>query len=433
MTARQASRRTALIAALLLAGTTPLSAQTVAITGGRVLPVSGPAIENGTVLIRDGRIVSVGANVAIPANAQRIDATGKIVTPGFINPVTTLGVVEVGAVSETNDVMPTPGPAGINAAVRIWDALNPNSVLIAPARDGGVTTVGILPFGGLVSGQAALIDLTDTQAPDMVVKAPAGMVVSLTSAPGSGSRAQTVARVRQLLDDARDYRQRRAEYDRGASRALVATRADLEAMLPVLDGRVPLLVIADRASDIMNAVRLGREYGVRVVIGGGAEAWMVADSLAAARVPVLTGAMNNIPGSFSTLGQRQETPALLRQAGVTVALIGNAGGGGEEGFNVRNIRYEAGNAVAYGMRWEDALRSVTLAPAEIFGIADRYGSLESGKVANVVVWSGDPFEFSSTAEVVLVRGKRIQQPSRQDELMRRYRTPPASVFPDSGR
>jgi imidazolonepropionase-like amidohydrolase len=138
---------------------------------------------------------------------------------------------------------------------------------------------------------------------------------------------------------------------------------------------------------------------------------------------VLTGAMNNIPQSFSSLGARQENAAILRKAGVAVALIGN-GGGDEEMFNVRNIRYEAGNAVAYGMSWDDALRGITLAPAEIYGVSDKVGSLRPGREANVVIWSGDPFEFSSRAEAVYIRGKKIDSPSRQDMLEKRYKTLP---------
>jgi len=149
----------------------------------------------------------------------------------------------------------------------------------------------------------------------------------------------------------------------------------------------------------------------------------VADKLAAAKVPVLTGAMNNIPQSFNALGSRQENAALLRKAGVTVALIGN-GGGDEELFNVRNLRYEAGNAVAYGMSWDDALRAVTLSPAEAFGVADRVGALAPGLEANVVIWSGDPFEFATAAVHVLVRGREFTAPSRQDLLIQRYRMLP---------
>ena len=151
---------------------------------------------------------------------------------------------------------------------------------------------------------------------------------------------------------------------------------------------------------------------------------MVADKLAAAKVPVFTGAMNNIPGSFSTLGSYQESAAILRRAGVDVILIGDAGVSDAQTFNVRNLKQEAGNAVAYGMSWDDALRAVTIVPARTLGIGDRYGTLEAGKVANVVVWSGDPFEFSTRAEHVLVRGREIPTSNRQEQLQQRYRTLP---------
>ena len=151
---------------------------------------------------------------------------------------------------------------------------------------------------------------------------------------------------------------------------------------------------------------------------------MVADKIAAARVPVMIGAMNNIPGSFNNLGSYQEAAGLLRRAGVDVILINDSGVSDGQGFNVRNIKQEAGNAVAYGMTWDDALRAVTITPARVLGIGDRYGSIEAGKVANVVIWSGDPFEFSSRAEHVFVRGREITTPSRQDLLQRRYQTLP---------
>ena len=169
---------------------------------------------------------------------------------------------------------------------------------------------------------------------------------------------------------------------------------------------------------------LAKDYGFRMILAGGAEAWMVADKLAAARIPVLTGAMNNIPESFASLGQRQENAGLLSKAGVQVSVIGNAGGGDEEAFNVRNVRFEAGNAVAYGMDWDSALRSITLTPAETFGVADRVGSLAPGRSADVVIWSGDPLEFATQPERVFIAGREVTQPSRQDLLEDRYKTLP---------
>jgi imidazolonepropionase-like amidohydrolase len=423
--------RAALAALALVAGAGAgrAHAQTVAIVGGTVYPVSGPRVERGTVLLRNGRIVAVGADVPVPADARRIDATGKIVTPGLVNAGTQLGVVEVGAVRDTRDATAR-GRENVAAAFTVWEGYNPASINIAPARQEGVTTVVVLPSGGLVAGQAAVVDLDGRTATEAVRRPSAAMVAEVgdTRAAGVGARGEVIVRLRELLSDARVYGRNRAAFERNAARPFSAGRLDLEALQPVLAGTLPMLVEADRASDIDAALRLRREFGLRMMILGGAEAWQVADRLAAERVPVVTGAMNNIPGGFAQLGQRQENAALLARAGVPVAIIGNAGGGDEELFNVRNVRFEAGNAVAYGMSFDQALRAVTLTPAELFGVADRVGALAPGRDANVVVWSGDPFEFATRAEHVFVRGRESTVPTRQDELTRRYLRPAGSGY-----
>jgi imidazolonepropionase-like amidohydrolase len=403
----------------------PARAQTIAITGGKVYPVSGPPIEGGTVVIVNGKIAAVGRNLAIPAGAQRIDATGKIVTPGFVNSSTQLGVQEVAQVSDTRD-MSARGKDNIAAAFTVWDGLNPNSVMMAPARKEGITSFIVMPTGGLVAGQAALLDVVPGTTTDMIIRAPVAMIAEVGDPQQAGvnSRGELIVKLRELLDDTRFFQTHRDAFDRAQTRPFVASRLDLQAMIPVIQGKLPLVVFVDRASDIDAAMRIAREFNVKLMIGSGAEGWMMADRLAAARIPVLTGAMNNIPGGFAALGQRQENAALLRKAGVQVALIGNAGGGDEEAFNVRNLKQEAGNAVAYGMTWDDALRAVTLAPAEIFGVADRVGSLEPGREGNVVVWSGDPFEFATRVEHVFVRGHEYNEKTRQDLLMERYKSLP---------
>ena len=405
--------------------TSPAGAQTIAITGGKVYPVSGPPIEGGTVVIVNGKIAAVGKNLAIPAGAQRIDATGKIVTPGFVNSSTQLGVQEVSQVTDTRD-MSARGKDNISAAFTVWDGLNPNSVMMAPARKEGITSFIVMPTGGLVAGLAALLDVVPGTTTDMIIRAPVAMIAEVGDPQQAGvnSRGELIVKLRELLDDTRFFQTHRDAFDRAQTRPFAASRLDLQAMIPVIQGRLPLVVVVDRASDIDAAMRIAREFNVKLMIGGGAEGWMMADKLAAARVPVLTGAMNNIPGGFAALGQRQENAALLRKAGVQVALIGNAGGGDEEAFNVRNLKQEAGNAVAYGMTWDDALRAVTLAPAEIFGVADRVGSLQPGREGNVVVWSGDPFEFTTRVEHVFVRGHEYSDKTRQDLLMERYKTLP---------
>jgi imidazolonepropionase-like amidohydrolase len=403
-------------------------AQTVAITGGKVYPVSGPAIENATVLIVNGRIAAVGQNVQVPAGARRIDAAGKWVTPGLVNASTNLGVAEVTLSAGQVDASAN-GEKGVAASFRVWEGFNPASAFLPPARNDGVTTVGVLPGRGLVQGQAAAVDLTEGSLTDMLLKGPIAMVGDISNASGTaGARGEAIAHWRELLRDAKTYNLRRTQYDAGQSRELNASRADLEALVPVVNGTLPLWLIADRASDIEAALALAREFApMKIGILSGAEAWMVADKVAAARVPVLVGAMSNIPGSFNTLNARQENAGLLRARNANVVLIGN-GAGDAAGFNVGNLRYDAGNAVAYGMQWDDALRAVTLSAAEAMGIADRVGSITVGKLGNVVVWSGDPFEFTTTPEHVLVHGQEFTRMTRDQELTNRYRTPQSPKY-----
>jgi len=424
------------IRALLLSAVLPLagaSGQTIAIVGGTVYPVSGPKIEHGTVLVKDGVIVAVGASVAVPAGATTIDATGKWVTPGLINAGTQLGLVEFseGYPDAKDDA--AKGANGIAAAFSVVDGYNPWSVLLQPAINDGVTSVVDLPGGGLVAGQAAFVDLiVGAPARSAVVREPAAMLAEVGDAAsaGAGARGEVTERLATLFGDVETYTRHRADYDRAQERPLSAPRADLEALVPVLAGRLPLLVIADRASDIQAALALAARFRIQLLIGGGAEAWRVAPDLAAAHVPVLTGTLNNIPASFATLGARQDNVAILSRAGVPVALVGNSGEEDAAPFNVRNIRQDAGTAVANGLAWDAALRAITLTPAEVFGVADKVGSLQPGREANVVVWSGDPFEFSTRAETVLVRGRPSIAPSRQDLLMARYRhLPPTWAMP----
>lgn len=404
------------------------AAQTIAITGATIHPVSGPRIERGTVVIANGRIVAVGAEVAIPAGAERVDATGKWVTPGLFNAATTLGLNEGGGpqFSGGYDDTRAAGDKGISAAFNAWEGVNPASSFIIPTRQDGVTTVLVAPGGGLIQGRAAVMNLAGESLASMLVRAPVAMIASYDASAGElRSRGDLLARLDAVLSDARTYAARRPAYEANQSRTLAASRADLEALQPVLAGTMPLVVAVDRASDIRSVLGLARRHRLRVILYGAAEAWQVAPELRAANVPVMVGAMNNIPGSFNTLGMRQENAGMLRAAGVHVILVGN-GPGDPASFNARNIRQEAGNAVAYGMPWDDALRAVTLAPADAFGVGDRLGSLQVGKAANIVVWSGDPFEIGTTAERVYINGALQTARSRQDELAERYRTlPPA--------
>jgi imidazolonepropionase-like amidohydrolase len=395
-----------------------LLAQTIAITGGTVYPVSGPKIENATVLIRDGKIAAVGANVAVPAGATHIDASGKWVTPGLIDGAGQMGLREISAVQNTNEA--TLRGNEVAASFNVMEGINPASTLIAVNRIDGVTSTLAVPNGSLIWGQAVLIDLDGPTIEAMRVKSPAAMVADLSEGSkdaGGGSRAGVSQRLRRVLDDAREYATRRADYRRRQIQDLSASAADLEALQPVLRGELPLLVVANRRSDIETALRIAKEYKLRLILAGAAEGWMIPGEIAAASVPVLVEPMDNIP-TYDALGIRYENAPLLAKGGVKVALMETAT------ENTRDLRQQAGNAVASGLTWDQALRAVTLTPAEIFGVADRYGSLDAGKVANVVVWTGDPFDFATGVEHVFIRGRDIPLRSRQTELLERYRTLP---------
>jgi len=393
-------------------------AQTIAITGGTVYPVSGPRLEHATVLIRDGRIAAVGANVTIPADATRIDAAGKWVTPGLIDAGGQMGLVEIDAVPGNREG--TFHGDTVAASFNVAEGINPASQLIPVTRIEGVTTTLTSPGGNLVSGQAVLLDLDGATIEQMVVKSPAGLVADLSESgkdEAGGSRAGIAERLRVVFRDALEYERRKSDFTRAQMQPLSAAAADLEALLPTLHGQLPLIAIANRKSDIETALRLAREFKLKLVLAGAQEAWEIAGEIGAAGVPVLVEPLDDIP-SYDALGVRYDNAALLATGGVKVVLLEN------DTHNSRNLKQQAGDAVANGLPWDQALRAVTLSPAQVFGVADRYGSLDVGKTANVVVWSGDPFEFSTAAEHVFIRGREIMLRSRQTELLERYRKLP---------
>jgi imidazolonepropionase-like amidohydrolase len=411
---------TLLTALTALSAPTALTAQTIAITGGTVFPVSSPKIENGTVLIQGSKILAIGPDLPIPAGAKVIDARGRWVTPGLFHAASSIGLTlfESGGQLETAERRKT---GDVNAAFNVAEGINPQALSLPTDRMEGITTVLATPTGGLLAGQAVAIDLNGERIEDLLVKSPAAMVLDLSQASkpaGGGSRAGVLQRLRQLFADALDYSRRKADYQRAQMQTLSAPAADLAALGPVLSGVLPLYVIANRRSDIESALRLAKEYKLRIVIYGGVEAWQVAPELAAAKVPVIVQPLADIP-SFDGLGARLDNAARLSRAGVTVILAQPD----DQAFG-RDLRFAAGNAVSYGMDWEAALRAITLTPAQVFGVTTRYGSLQPGKVANVVIWTGDPFEFSSQAERVFIRGVDIPLVSRQTELLERYRSLP---------
>jgi imidazolonepropionase-like amidohydrolase len=403
------------------ARTVPATGEVIAITNARIHPVSGPVIERGHLLMRGGRIAAVGADVAVPSGARVVDAAGKNVTPGLFDSAVQIGLVEIPLAGEgTADQSTT--DKGISAAFNVIDAFNPNSSVIPVTRVEGITSALITPggTGNVLAGQGAVMDFSGAQVPASVTRAPAVMVALLGEAGAGvagGSRSTAILRLREILDDARDYGVNRIAYNAKQRRDYSRGRLDLEALQPVLKGQVSLAVQANRASDLLAAMRLADEFKIRLVLIGASEGWLIADRLASAKVPVVIKPLTNIP-TFESLGATLENAARLSRAGVTVALASF------DTQNSRLLRQETGNAIANGMDRDAALRAVTLTPAQIWGVADRVGSLEVGKDADVVIWSGDPFELTTGAERVFIKGREMPRETRQTQLLERYRKVP---------
>ena len=393
-----------------------LLAASIALVGATVHPGDGPPVQNATVLIEGDAVVSVTADGAPPAGATVIDARGKVVTPGFIEPWTQLGLVEIEGIESTRD--DDAGGDPVRAAHRVVDAFNAASEVIPVQRAHGITAAVVAPNGGQIAGQAAAFELDAPEGGNGLVAANVGLVFSY-GASGGLSRSAVLAGLRELFADARAFARNRAAWEKNQYRPLAASHLDLEALQPVLDGQVPLLVHVARKADILAILDLAKTERIRVVLIGATEAWQVADTLARAQVPVVIDPVENAPESFDRLGARADAAALLERAGVTVLLSTFST------HNARKPRQWAGNAVREGMTHAGALRAVTAAPAQVFGLK-RLGTLRPGQRADLVVWSGDPFEPLTQVERVLIGGRDISLRHRQRALAERYRLlPPA--------
>lgn len=419
---RGAAGRVALHASLCLGAMlslqSPAAAEVIAIVGGTVETASAAgSIPGGTVLIRDGRIVAVGAEVEIPAGASRIDARGKIVTPGLVDPESILGIVEVNA--EPGTVDHTVANDHFGAVLEAADAFNPRSIAIPVNRIEGVTRAIVSPTGvagAVVVGRSAAVNLGDLGNPvdrrHVAVRVQLG---EAGAAQAGGSRTAALARLREALADARDYQRHHGAWEQAARRDYGLHHFDLEALQPVLRGEMPLAVEVHRARDIEVVVQLAVEHGIRLVVIGGAEAWMVADELAAAGAAVVLDPVANLPMRFETLGATLENAARLHAAGVPIALMTPMG----RGHNPRNVTQGAGVAVAHGLPWQAGLAAITASPARIFGL-EGVGQLQPGFEADVVIWDGDPLEVTSYPDAVFIKGRAVPMESRQTLLRDRY-------------
>jgi imidazolonepropionase-like amidohydrolase len=415
--ARRAVSLAAACVLILGSGFSTLQGQSVAIANGEVHTVSGAVIPGGTVLVEDGIVTAVGRNVAIPPGVRVVDASGKVVTPGFFDSSTRLGVVEIGSYQGTSDG--SSSNDRMTAAFNVAEGINPNSTLFPVARVEGITRAVVAPGSGasLIAGTSALINLGEGPLSGMLEKAPLAMYAVLGESGANyqgGARPLALLRLREVFQDALDFDENQPAFEAGARRDYALSRLDLEALVPVVRGDLPLVLQVNRASDILTALKLKDEFGLNLVLSGVGEGWLVAEEIAAAGVPVMTNAISNMP-SMEVLSAGYENVARMHRAGVVVVLSSF------DAHNVRNLKQEAGFAVSYGLPYEAALRAVTLTPAQVWGVADRIGSLEPGKVGDVVVWSGDPLEAMTSAEMVFINGVEISYETRQKALLEKYR------------
>ena len=401
-------------------------ADVLALTNAHIYSM-GPAgeIASGVVLIENGKIAAVGPAVAVPENARKWDVAGRIVTPGFIMAGTTLSIVDLPEYGILDDSA-TANPK-VSAGYDVQYSVNPENVEIVDARADGVTSALVTPgveqhtgAGGLFfGGQAALIHLSDE--PDLLVKAHTGVTME-AGAEGAGlvggGRGAEMVLLRDILADVRRFAADRKDYDQVRMRQLDLSAIDLEALVPVVSGAVPLLVHVDRVADIRNVLKLAKEERIKVVLVGAQEAWVVAREIAAAGVPVIIDPEANIPEGLNTLAATYENAARLDAAGVVVAFQAVHA---RPHYLIRSPRVVVGHLVGQsGLPYTAALAALTINAAKIAGTADRMGSIAPGKTADLVVWNADPLEVSSYPERVFIAGREQSLVTRQQTLGERY-------------
>jgi imidazolonepropionase-like amidohydrolase len=416
----------------------------VAIRGGKVVTVSHGTIENGVVVMENGKITAVGgAGTAIPKGAKIIDATGMWVYPGLFDSETRLGLTEISAVDMTNDFIEPSDE--IMPHMHVYDAFHAETEHIPVSRINGITTAIVAPGStDTLPGQDSLIQLWGPSGEEMMLVKDIALPLNLTGEQrrrgGRGSegrfpstRMGLAAQLRQTFLDALDYKNKWDDFNKGASKPADNSKdkkddkksppkrdLKLEALLPYLAGERPVIVEVQEPTDLYTALGLAKEFKLRVVLKGLTHAQITLDQIAATKLPVIMGPIYEQPKESERYDAVYRMPGDLYQRGVKIAF------GSYDDYTViqpRNLPYEAGYAVAFGLPWDEALRAITLSPAEIWGVADRLGSLDAGKIANVVVANGDPLDVKSDVKHVFIAGREIPLESRQtrlrDEYMRR--------------
>lgn len=418
---------------LALAAALPLSAASApsgdfVIRGATVHPVTSPAVENTILFVKDGKIAGFGPKLAVPKGVPVIEGRGLHVYPGIIDSATQIGLSEIGAVRESVD---TNELGNFNPQLKALSAVNPASEHIAVTRANGITTVISMPGGGIIGGQAALIHLDGWTWEEMAVRPSAALVlrypVLQTGVTRGASRTPTLPlaeRRRNLekqLAELRQFFEQARRYQKAKQAPAPGFRTDLkmEAMLPVIEGKLPVMVFAAREKDIREAIQFSEREKIRMVLAEPRQATAVAGELKAKNIPVILGPTMAAPLEEDDPYDRvSTTPAELHKAGVKFAF------GTFATSSSRNLPYQAANAVAYGLPYEVALKALTIHPAEIWGIANEYGSIEPGKWADLMVTDGDPLEVRTQVRHLFIKGKKVDLENRHQRLYERYSARP---------
>ncbi|MCD9188880.1 MAG: amidohydrolase family protein [Pyrinomonadaceae bacterium] len=403
-------------------------AGTFAIIGARVVTVSGAVIENGTVVIQNGKIAAVGANVSIPSGAERIDGKGLSVYPGMIDAATNMGLVEIsGGLNASVDVAET---GNINANAKAIKGINPHSAHINVTRVNGITTVLSMPTGGIVAGQAAIINLNGATQSEMSFVPEFGLVMNFPRISTFGGfnpitgpqivdfneavkrRDTQLEDIKKAIKEAETYNLAKEAYAKDKTLPFPKVNLNLEAMIPYIRGEKPIIFTAERERDIRGVIKFVEEMKVKGIIVGGQEAWKAADGLKKNNIAVVYTNMFSLPvRDDDAYDYLFEAPSKMQKAGVQFAIST-----GDDGANVRDLPYQAGVAGGYGLSKEDALKSVTLYPAQILGISDKVGSIEQGKIANIVVTDGDLLDPRTNVRYLFINGRLLPLTSRHTEL-----------------
>ncbi len=398
-----------------------------AIKGARIIPVVGNVIANGTILIKGEKIEAVGSDIEIPDGAEIIDASGLIAYPGMIDSYCQLGLSEISGVAATVDSRET---GRFNPQARALEAIRYDSMHIPISRSNGIAAALVVPSGGVISGQSCLLKLDGWTNREMLIKSPAFIQIELPGISrgrgGFGGRRgaqqqragtpQILEELKTMFSEARFYEKRRAAAENNGSLPLPEFNETYEELLPLIKGQVPAMISVHSDSDIKAAIKFVKEENLKAVFYGVEQGWKVAGEIKASGIPVILGSLYDMPPVWEDgYDSLFRNAGVLNKAGVKIAFSSSSSS------TAKDLPYHAAKAAAFGLDKTEALKAVTIYPAEIFGVDDQMGSIEAGKTANIVLADNDILEFRANIKKVFINGKDTDLSSIYTELLEKFK------------